>query len=83
MILLVLYRFSSHTCRASIFETAMAPTYGRLSITASAKSEMKVGSQPSAGTRPHFFIPDFKANSLYSTSISSNVSICSLTKLQQ
>jgi hypothetical protein len=70
------------TCRASIFETAIAPTYGRLSITASAKSEMNVGSHPSAGTRPHFSIPDLRANSLYSTSISSKVSICSLTKLR-
>lgn len=69
------------TCRASRFETAIAPTYGRLSITASAKSEIKVGSQPSAGTLPHFCMPDFRASSLYSTSISSNVSICSLTKL--
>lgn len=69
------------TCRASRFETAIAPTYGRLSITASAKSEMKVGSHPRAGTRPHFSIPELKANSLYSTSISSRVSICSLTKL--
>jgi hypothetical protein len=60
----------------------MAPTYGRLSITASAKSEMKEGSHPRAGTRPHFSIPDSRANSLYSTSISSSVSICSLTKLR-
>lgn len=76
-------RVNNFTCRASRFETAIAPTYGRLSITASAKSEMKVDSHPSAGTRPHFSIPDFRANSLYSTSISSNVSICSLTKLNQ
>lgn len=69
------------TCRASRLETAIAPTYGRLSITASAKSEMKVASHPSAGTRPQISIPDFIANSLYSTSISSRVSICSLTKL--
>ncbi|BAT79147.1 hypothetical protein VIGAN_02196900, partial [Vigna angularis var. angularis] len=68
------------TCRASRSEAARAPTYGRLSMTASAKSEMKVGSHPRAGTRPQFCIPDSRANSLYSTSISSRVSMCSLTK---
>uniref|UniRef100_A0A0A9ER86 Uncharacterized protein n=1 Tax=Arundo donax TaxID=35708 RepID=A0A0A9ER86_ARUDO len=42
---------------------------------------MNVGSQPNAGTRPQCLMPDSKANSLYSTSISSKVSMCSLTKL--
>ena len=72
----------NHTCRASIFDTAIAPTYGKASITASARSLMKSSSQPRAGTRPQFFIPDSKASSRYSTSISSSVSICSLTKLR-
>ncbi|RDX62891.1 hypothetical protein CR513_58735, partial [Mucuna pruriens] len=54
---------------------------GRASITASAKSVMKEGVTPRAGTRAQFLTPDSRANSLYSMSISSRVSICSLTKL--
>ncbi|RDX76369.1 hypothetical protein CR513_43648, partial [Mucuna pruriens] len=57
-------RVQKSTCRASRSEAARAPTYGRLSMTASAKSEMKVGSHPRAGTRPHFSMPDSRANSL-------------------
>ena len=59
----------------------MVLTFGSASITASAKSDMKAGSEPNAGTLPQFLIPDSSANSLYSISISSSVSICSLTKL--
>ena len=42
---------------------------------------MKEGVTPRAGTRAQFLMPDSIANSLYSMSISSRVSICSLTKL--
>jgi len=75
--------FSSdgQTCLASRLDTAIAPTYGRASMTASAKSAIKVGSHPKAGTRPQFLIPDSSASCLYSMSISSKVSMCSLTKL--
>lgn len=55
---------------------------GRASITASAKSLMKEEVQPRAGTRPQFSIPDSRAKCLYSISISSRVSMCSLTKLE-
>ena len=57
----------------------VARMLSRLSITASAKSSMNVGSVSSAGTRPHFSTPLSSANSLYSMSISSRVSMCSET----
>ena len=56
---------------------------GRASITASARSAMKAESQPRVGTLAQFLIPELRASSRYSMSISSNVSICSLTKLQE
>lgn len=60
----------------------MAFAAGRASITASARSVMKEEVQPRAGTRPQFSIPDSRARCLYSMSISSSVSMCSLTKLE-
>ena len=60
---------------------ANAVADGRASITASAKSEMNEELQLRAGTRPQFWIPDSSAKCLYSISISSRVSMCSLTKL--
>lgn len=54
---------------------------GRASMTASARSVMKDEVHPKAGTLPQFSMPDSRANSLYSISISSSVSMCSLTKL--
>lgn len=59
----------------------MAVADGRASITASARSVIKEEVQPRAGTRPQFSIPDSRARCLYSMSISSRVSMCSLTKL--
>jgi len=61
----------------------IAAADGRASITASARSVMKEGVRPRAGTRAQFLMPDSRANSLYSMSISSRVSMCSLTKLRQ
>lgn len=59
----------------------MAEAEGRASMIASARSEMKEEVQPRAGTLPQFSMPDCRAKCLYSMSISSRVSICSLTKL--
>lgn len=59
----------------------IAVAAGKASITASARSVMKDEVQPKAGTRPQFSMPDSRANSLYSMSISSRVSMCSLIKL--
>jgi hypothetical protein len=42
---------------------------------------MKDEVHPRAGTLPQFSMPDSRASSLYSMSISSKVSMCSLTKL--
>merc|ERR1719387_1439577 len=53
---------------------------GSTSTTADARSLMKVGSVPSAGTRSHQVIPASLATSAYSISISSSVSMCSETK---
>lgn len=61
---------------------AIAEAVGSASMTRLAKSEMKVLVQFRAGTRPQFSMPDSRASSLYSMSISSRVSMCSLTKLQ-
>lgn len=55
---------------------------GKASTTASARSLMNEGVQLRAGTLPQFEIPESRARSLYSMSISSRVSICSLTKLK-
>lgn len=55
---------------------------GKASITASARSVIKEVVQFRAGTRPQFFMPDSRAKCLYSMSISSSVSMCSLTKLE-
>ncbi|GER33903.1 trophoblast glycoprotein, partial [Striga asiatica] len=49
----------------------IASAEGTASIIASARSEMKDDVQFRAGTRPQLTIPDLRANSLYSMSISS------------
>lgn len=73
---------SSSAASGVLVEVEMAVADGRASITASARSVMKEEVHPRAGTRPQFSIPDSRARFLYSTSISSRVSMCSLTKLE-
>jgi len=60
----------------------MALAEGRVSITASARSVMEDEVQPRAGTQLQLTIPDSRANSLYSISISSSVYMCSLSQLR-
>lgn len=66
---------------SSAFLVTIADAEGRASTTASARSEMNDEVHPRAGTLPQFSMPDSKAKCLYSMSISSKVSMCSLTKL--
>ncbi|KAL3818969.1 hypothetical protein ACJIZ3_004874 [Penstemon smallii] len=65
-----------------VSEVDIAIAEGKASITASARSVINDGVQFRAGTRPQLTMPDSRANSLYSISISSRVSMCSLTKLK-
>lgn len=80
--ILIAYRKGSRPYASAELEWGdNAVADGRASITASARSEMNEDLQLRAGTRPQFSIPDSSAKCLYSMSISSSVSMCSLTKL--
>lgn len=81
--ILIAYPTTSFSASLDVeLEVDIAVAEGNTSVTASARSLMKDEVQLRAGTRPQLTMPDSCANSLYSISISSSVSICSLTKLR-
>ncbi|KAF9617431.1 hypothetical protein IFM89_036392 [Coptis chinensis] len=67
---------------ASLLPGEMTIARDIASITTSARSRMKEEVHPSVGTWLQLSMPDPRANSLYSMSISSRFTMCSLTKLK-